>query len=175
LSVAVNFSVRQLRKKHLVRIVRRIIYEAGLEPQRLEMELTESVLADNSHALYNTMVQLKKDGVRFSIDDFNTGYSSLNYIKKFPIDVVKIDKSFVKGIPFKEKDNAIAHSILNLAHSIGMVVVAEGVERQDQMDFLKARGCDKAQGYMISPPVAKKEMFRILESTNANQAPYPGK
>jgi diguanylate cyclase (GGDEF)-like protein/PAS domain S-box-containing protein len=163
LNLAVNISVRQLRQKHLIRTIRKIVSDANFNPEKLELELTESVLVDNSHSVYNTLVQLKKDGVKFAIDDFNTGYSSLNYIKRFPIDILKIDRSFVKGIPGKEKDTAIANSIINLSHSLGMIVVAEGVERPDQLKFLKERNCDKAQGYMFSPPVGAAEMLQILE------------
>ncbi len=163
LKLAVNLSVRQLRQKYLIRTIRKILSETGFPPDRLELELTESVLVENSHAVYNTLVQLKKDGIMFAIDDFNTGYSSLNYIKRFPIDILKIDKTFTKGIPAKEKDAAIANSIINLAHSLGMIVVAEGVERPDQFKFLKERNCDKAQGYMISAPVTPQEILQILE------------
>jgi diguanylate cyclase (GGDEF)-like protein/PAS domain S-box-containing protein len=167
INLAVNMSVRQLRQKHLTRIIRRIISETGFDPNHLELELTESVLVENSHAVYNTLLQLKKDGIKFAIDDFNTGYSSLNYIKRFPIDILKIDKSFVKGIPTKEKDTAIANSVINLAHSLGMIVVAEGVERMDQLKFLKERNCDKAQGYLFSPPIPPQEILQLLEHGNS--------
>lgn len=164
LHLAVNMSVRQLRQRHLVKNIRHIIHKTGIDSQCLELELTESVLVENSHSVYNTLVELKKDGIKFAIDDFNTGYSSLNYIKRYPIDILKIDKSFVRGIPSKEKDMAIANSVINLSHSLGMIVVAEGVERDDQLKFLSDRGCDKAQGYLISPPVPFEEMTNLIQS-----------
>jgi diguanylate cyclase (GGDEF)-like protein/PAS domain S-box-containing protein len=163
LNLAVNLSVRQLKQKHLIRNVRRILSEVNFDPRQLELEITENVLVDNSHAVYNTLVQLKKDGIMFAIDDFNTGYSSLNYLKRFPIDILKLDKSFVKGIPLKDKDTAIANAIINLSRSLGMIVIAEGVERPDQLQFLKERGCDKAQGYLFSPPVTADELLALLK------------
>jgi diguanylate cyclase (GGDEF)-like protein/PAS domain S-box-containing protein len=163
-SVAVNMSMRQLRQRHLVRGIRRIISESGLKPEFVEFELTESVLVENSHVTYNALLQLRKDGIRFAIDDFNTGYSSLNYIKKYPIDSLKIDQSFVRGIPHQEKDTAIANSVINLAHSLGLSVTAEGVERADQIRFLADRGCNKAQGYMYRAPIPYQELVKMLEN-----------
>jgi diguanylate cyclase (GGDEF)-like protein/PAS domain S-box-containing protein len=164
--LAVNLSVRQLRQKHLIRNVRKILSETGFDPKRLELEITENVLVDNSSAVYNTLVQLKKDGITFAIDDFNTGYSSLNYLKRFPIDILKLDKTFVKGIPMKDKDSAIANAIINLTRSLGMTVVAEGVERLDQLKFLKERNCDKAQGYLFSPPISGEDLVQLLNKNS---------
>ncbi|HYE22807.1 MAG TPA: EAL domain-containing protein, partial [Verrucomicrobiae bacterium] len=162
LDIAVNLSARQFKQRHLVRAIRKVINEIKFDASHLELELTESVLVDNSTTVFNTLNELKKDGIRFAIDDFNTGYSSLNYIKRFPIDILKIDKSFVRGLPGKEKDAAIANSIINLAHSLNMKVVAEGVERVEQLNFLRDRGCDKVQGYFISPPVSSQAITELL-------------
>lgn len=163
LDLAVNLSTQQLRQKHITRLIRKALADTGFDPNKLELELTESILMEESPAFYSTMVQLKKDGVRFALDDFNTGYSSLNYIKRFPIDILKIDKSFVKGLPLNEKDSAIANAIINLSHSLGMQVVAEGVERIEQLKFLQFRNCDKAQGYLFSPAVTADELLGLLE------------
>ncbi|MGE5392234.1 MAG: EAL domain-containing protein [Candidatus Saccharibacteria bacterium] len=152
LRLSVNMSARQFRRKHLVKMVRKILDETKFDPHRLELELTESVLVEDFGNTLNSMWELKRDGIKFSLDDFNTRYSSLNYIKRFPIDILKIDRSFVKGIPGNEKDSAIANSIINLAQTLNYSVVAEGVEREDQLRFLKNRRCDRAQGYLFSPP-----------------------
>lgn len=166
LNLAVNISVRQLRQKHFVRMIRKTLHDTKFNPNNLELELTESILIENPHAAYNILSMLKKDGIKLAIDDFNTGYSSLNYIKNFPLDILKIDKSFVRGIPAKEKDTAIANSIIQLAHGLGMIVVAEGIERQDQYKFFKERACDKAQGYLFSAPVNPEEMEKFLEKNS---------
>lgn len=152
IKLAVNMSARQFSKKRLVKTVRKIIEETGFDPTRLELELTESVLVEDFGNALNSMWELKRDGIVFSLDDFNTRYSSLNYIKRFPIDILKIDRMFVKGLPGNEKDSAIANSIINLARTLNYMVVAEGVERQDQLHFLTSRGCDRVQGYLFSPP-----------------------
>jgi diguanylate cyclase (GGDEF)-like protein/PAS domain S-box-containing protein len=167
ISLAVNLSARQLRQKHLIRTVRRIISETGFDPSRLELELTENVLVDNSHAAYNILIQLKKDGIKFAIDDFTTGHSSLEYVKRFPVNSLKVSHSFMKGIPIKEKDTAIANAVINLSRSLGLVVTAEGVERIDQLRFLKERGCHKAQGYLFSPPVPAGEILQLLKHGNS--------
>jgi diguanylate cyclase (GGDEF)-like protein/PAS domain S-box-containing protein len=163
LELSVNLSARQLRQRHLIRNIRRAIADTGFDPKKLEFELTESVLVDNSHALYNTMIQLQKDGIKFAIDDFTTGHSSLDYVKKFPVHSLKVSHAFMKGIPLKEKDTAIANAVINLSRSLGFFVTAEGVERYDQLRFLKERGCDKAQGYLFSPPIPQDQMLTLLD------------
>lgn len=163
LDLSVNLSARQLRQRHLIRNIRKIVSESGFDPNRLEFELTESTLVDNSHALYNTMIQLQRDGITFAIDDFSTGHSSLDYIKKFPVHSLKVSHAFMKGIPAKEKDTAIANAVINLSRSLGLLVTAEGVERLDQLRFLKERNCDKAQGYLFSPPIPADELFQLLK------------
>jgi diguanylate cyclase (GGDEF)-like protein/PAS domain S-box-containing protein len=163
IGLSVNLSARQLRQRHLIRNIRRTIADADFDPTKLEFELTESTLVDNSHTLYNTMIQLQRDGVKFAIDDFTTGHSSLDYVKKFPVHSLKVSHAFMKGIPMKEKDTAIANVIINLTRSLGLVVTAEGVERYDQLRFLKDRGCDKAQGYLFSPPIPPGQMLQLLD------------
>lgn len=163
MDLSVNLSARQLRQRHLTRNIRKIVNEAGFDPKRLEFELTESTLVDNSHSLYNTMIQLQRDGITFAIDDFSTGHSSLDYIKKFPVHSLKVSHSFMKGIPIKEKDTAIANAVINLSRSLGLLVTAEGVERMDQLKFLKERNCDKAQGYLFSPPIPAQDLLQLLQ------------
>jgi EAL domain-containing protein (putative c-di-GMP-specific phosphodiesterase class I) len=162
IALSVNLSARQLRQRHLTRNIRRIVSDTGIDPHRLEFELTESTLVDNSHALYNTMIQLRRDGITFAIDDFSTGHSSLDYIKRFPVHSLKVSHAFMKGIPGKEKDTAIANAVINLSRSLGLIVTAEGVERVDQLKFLKDRNCDKAQGYLFSPPIPAQELLQLL-------------
>jgi len=165
--LAVNLSARQLKQKHIVRSIRKGLSDTGFDPSRLELEITESVLIDDSDSVYNTLVQLKKNGIRFAIDDFNTRYSSLNYLKHFPVDALKLDKSFMSGIPGKEKDSAIVNAIINLSRSLGLSVVAEGIERPEQLKFLKERNCDMAQGYMFSPPVPADQLLKLLNLNSA--------
>ncbi|HYC79587.1 MAG TPA: EAL domain-containing protein [Candidatus Binatia bacterium] len=172
IGLSYNLSARQLRQRHLIRNIRKALSDTGFNPAHLECELTESVLVDNSHALYNTMVMLQKDGVKFTIDDFTTGHSSLNYIKRFPVYSLKVSHTFMKGIPMNEKDSAIANAIINLSQSLGLIVTAEGVERYDQLRFLQEQGCHKAQGYLFSPPVPADELLALLDKntiwTNMN-------
>jgi EAL domain-containing protein (putative c-di-GMP-specific phosphodiesterase class I) len=121
---------------------------------------------ENSKAILKTLHGLKDLGVEISIDDFNTGYSSLNYIKQFPIDTIKIDRSFVAGLPHKKEDCAITKSIIDLAHSLKKQVVAEGVERNAQLKFLYENGCTKIQGYLFSKPIPAESMEQILFQKN---------
>lgn len=153
LRVAVNLSARQFRHKDLAEAVARIVAETGLEPEWLELELTEGFLMENTQASSATLAALKAMGLRISIDDFGTGYSSLNYLQRFPIDTLKIDQSFVRGIPTDPDAAAIVTAIIALAHSLRLEVVAEGAETKEQIEFLKAQGCDEIQGYLFSPPL----------------------
>lgn len=160
--LSVNMSARQFKRKHLVKTVRKILDETKFDPHKLELELTESVLVEDFGNTLNSMWELKRDGIQFSLDDFNTRYSSLNYIKRFPIDILKIDRCFVKGLPGNEKDAAIANSIITLAQTLNYSVVAEGVERLDQLQFLVSRGCGKAQGFLFSPPASAESIVGTL-------------
>lgn len=157
-SVSVNLSARQFRQKSFVRKVESILAESGLDPQFLELELTESLLFESNGASTNRLKELKALGIKISIDDFGTGYSSLSYLKCFPIDTLKIDRSFVGDIPSNQGDSAIASGMIALAHGLHMRVTAEGVETQAQLDFLRDRGCDAIQGYLMSPAVAPEEV-----------------
>ncbi|MHB8811166.1 MAG: putative bifunctional diguanylate cyclase/phosphodiesterase, partial [Desulfobulbaceae bacterium] len=152
--VSVNISARQFRSRDIVKMVGAILEETGLAPEYLEMELTESVIMHDVEATIATFIQLKKMGVKLAIDDFGTGYSSLAYLKLFPIDFLKIDRSFVFNIANEPSDAAIAASVILLAHSMNLKVVAEGVETMEQLEILRDKGCDFVQGYFFSKPLS---------------------
>jgi diguanylate cyclase (GGDEF)-like protein/PAS domain S-box-containing protein len=162
LRVSVNLSVHQLRQGKLVSLVRQVLEESGLEPRYLELELTESQLLDSVEHIISTFQQLRELGVKLAIDDFGTGYSSLSYLKRFPVDYVKIDQAFIRGLGEGTEDAAITQAIIAMAHSLGLKVVAEGVENQVQLDFLKANGCDEVQGYLISRPLEAAALATLL-------------
>ena len=152
LTLAVNVSSRQFRQTDFVEKVLAALEETGANPQRLKLELTESLLLDSIEDTIAKMTRLKAEGVGFSLDDFGTGYSSLSYLKRLPLDQLKIDRSFVRDVMTDPNDAAIARTIVSLAHSLGLSVIAEGVETEAQRDFLVAHGCHSFQGYLYSRP-----------------------
>lgn len=160
--VSVNLSAKQLRQGNFISLVRQVLEETGLPADRLELELTESQLLDDVDNAISISEQLRALGVKLAIDDFGTGYSSLSYLKRFPVDYVKIDRSFVSELTQDGEDSAIVRAIIAMVHSLDLKVVAEGVETQAQMDFLKAHGCDEMQGYLISRPVPAAEFVGLL-------------
>ena len=162
--VSVNLSGHQLRQGKLVSLVRQVLEETGLAPHCLELELTESQLLDNVEYVIATFQQLHELGVRLAIDDFGTGYSSLSYLKRFAVDYVKIDKTFIHGVGRCSEDEAITLAIISMAHSLDLKVVAEGVENEAQLAFLKARQCDEVQGYLISRPVNAAQFGDLLRA-----------
>jgi diguanylate cyclase (GGDEF)-like protein/PAS domain S-box-containing protein len=162
LSMAVNISGRQFREPDFVDIVERALQESGLEPGHLELEITESVAMENVETAIMTWIDLKVLGVSLSVDDFGTGYSSLNYLKQFPIHSLKIDRTFVRDIASDPNDAAIASSVIALAQNMGLKVVGEGIEAEEQLTFLRDRGCDMGQGYLFSPPVPATEFAALL-------------
>ncbi|WP_288377707.1 EAL domain-containing protein [uncultured Pseudomonas sp.] len=161
--VSVNLSVYQLRQGKVVSLVRQMLQETGLAPHLLELELTESQLLDNVEHIIATFQQLHALGVKLAIDDFGTGYSSLSYLKRFPVDYVKIDQAFIRGLQEGSQDAAIIRAIIAMAKSLGLEVVAEGVETQEQLAFLREQGCDEAQGYLISRPIDAAAFKALLE------------
>jgi len=165
--VSVNLSARQFRQDGLVRIVSRILEETGVDPSSLELELTESTVMHNVATGIATLHGLKSLGVALSVDDFGTGYSSLSYLKDLPIDVLKIDRSFVRDIGAGEgaDEGVLAQAIISLAHSLHLKVIAEGVETDAQLRFLKRHGCDQGQGFFYGEPVAPEGFARLLEVT----------
>jgi len=168
LVVAVNLSAREFMFTDIVSIVKATLVKTGLEPRFLELEITEGSLMDQAERVVDTLDNLKAIGVQLSIDDFGTGYSSLSYLKGFPIDKLKIDRSFVNDLPHDKQDAAIAKSVIVLAKSLGLTVIAEGVETQAQSDFLLSQGCDATQGYLFSPPVSADEFNQLLLKNRAS-------
>jgi diguanylate cyclase (GGDEF)-like protein len=162
--VAVNISGCQFRRADLAETVARILEETGLDPGRVEIELTESVLLENSDTALSMLKELKSLGVRLAMDDFGTGYSSLTYLKHFPIDRLKIDKLFIHDINTSSDGASIADAIIAMARSLGLEVIAEGVETEDQVEFLKSRNCSEMQGFYFSRPVGAKTIRRVLEN-----------
>jgi diguanylate cyclase (GGDEF)-like protein len=161
-SIAVNLSARQFQERDLVSQVKRALQSTGLEARFLELEITESVAMQTAENTLRTLRELKALGVRISIDDFGTGYSSLAYLKRFPIDTLKIDQSFVSDIGTNAEDSAITSAVIAMAHGLGLRVVAEGVEREEQLEFLRRQRCDHYQGYLFSRPLAPDEVAALL-------------
>ena len=162
LSLAVNLSVTQLQQPDLVPRVKEILDETGLAPRLLELEITESSAMQSPESSVKTLYDLKKLGIRISLDDFGTGHSSLSYLKRFPIDTLKIDQSFVHDITSDPDTAAIVTAIIAMAHSLRLKVIAEGVEYTEQANFLRRHGCDQMQGYLIKPPVGAVEFLELV-------------
>lgn len=160
--VAVNLSARQLQNQNLVEIVERALSESGLEPNFLELELTESVLMQNLEHNSVSLDKLHRMGVEIAIDDFGTGYSSLAYLKRFPISSLKIDRSFVRDLTLESDSQAIVKTIITLARSLKRKVVAEGVETEEQLEILRSLDCDEMQGYLFNKPVPVDEAGKLL-------------
>ena len=153
LTLAVNVSARQFRQDNFVQQVLAILERTGANPQQLKLELTESTLVENVEEIIGKMLELKASRVSFSLDDFGTGYSSLSYLSRLPLDQLKIDRSFVLNIEWNSNDAVICAATISLGHSLGLGVIAEGVETQAQRDFLSASGCHDYQGYFFSRPL----------------------
>ena len=161
--IAVNVSALQFRESDLATVVRKALADTGLDPRYLELELTESVLMQRVDEVAGVLHELRALGVCISIDDFGTGYSSLSYLKRMPIDALKIDRSFVNDITDGGDGAEIVSTIINLAHNLKLKAVAEGVETNAQAEFLRARGCDELQGYLISRPVSAEDLVSLFD------------
>ncbi|MBS1214332.1 MAG: gmr 4, partial [Proteobacteria bacterium] len=170
--VAVNLSVVQFHQKSFLNRIMSIVGEANVSPQCLELELTESILMDNTEASIGVLKQLKASGFTISVDDFGTGYSSLSYLKLLPIDKLKIDQSFVRDCIHDENDAAIIRAIISLSDSLGLKVIAEGIETAEQMDFLAGLGCQDGQGYFIGRPCDSETFCQLLKSTPISRTPH---
>ena len=166
LQLAVNVSARQFHQPDFVEQVRAAIKKTGADPTRLKLELTESVVLDNINDAVPKMHDLKEIGVSFSMDDFGTGYSSLSYLTQLPLDQLKIDLSFVHNIGIKPTDAVIVQTIISMGNSLGMQVIAEGVENEEQRDFLERNGCHAYQGYLFSKPVPIREFEALIRMPN---------
>jgi len=160
LTLAVNVSARQFRQKDFVNRVLEIVERTGADSKKLKLELTESLLLDNVEDIIAKMTALKAHGIGFSLDDFGTGYSSLSYLKRLPLDQLKIDRSFVRDVLIDHNDAAIARTIVALARSMGLKVIAEGVETEEQRKFLAANGCTAYQGYLFGRPMPADDFLR---------------
>ena len=163
LYVSVNLSVRQFHKCDLLSAVTSALHENQLDPQLLQLEITESILMDHSSGAIHTLEQLHQLGVRLAIDDFGIGYSSLSYLKKYPFNLLKFDRSFVEEMHTSENGAAIVAAVINLGHSINMAVMAEGVETQDQLKLLQDRNCDQFQGHLFAHPMAADTCTQWLQ------------
>ncbi len=164
ISIAVNVSAVELSDETYVQRLYATLSETGMDPSSLELELTESVLMRHAHSAAIILQALRKTGIRVALDDFGTGYSSLSYLRDFPIDSVKIDRSFVDEVTSVVEDTSIVKAVIGMARNLGLRVVAEGVENQDQLEFLRAHACDEAQGYYFSRPVEPDVFAELLRT-----------
>ena len=169
--VSVNLSARQMAEPDLATRVKAVLENTGARPESLCFEITETALMEDADAMRHVIETVRALGVHFSIDDFGTGYSSLGYLKRFSVDCVKIDRTFVEGISDDEDDRAIVSAVIGLAHALGLRVVAEGVEREAQLAQLVALGCDEAQGYFFAPPQPGDDLSRLVSRTRQWRPP----
>lgn len=167
LRIAVNLSALQFRQNDLLEIIRSALAESGLEPELLELEITESIIIQDPETAVDILNELREMGVYISVDDFGTGYSSLLHIKRFPVDTLKIDKSFVRNVDKCATDGAIAQAIITMGTSLDLKVIAEGVETEGELAFLKMHHCDEAQGFLLSVPLPAGEIPGFLRRTEA--------
>jgi EAL domain-containing protein (putative c-di-GMP-specific phosphodiesterase class I) len=173
LRIAVNLSARQFADDAILRLISGMVSASGLGPDGLALEITESVLIHNPEQAARLLLQLKEMGVQLALDDFGTGYSSLAYLKRFPVDAIKIDRSFVEGLPADGDDATIARAIIAMAHSLRLTVVAEGVETAEQFEFLRELCCEEIQGYHLSQPLPASDLRRFLAAQREQQARRP--
>jgi EAL domain-containing protein (putative c-di-GMP-specific phosphodiesterase class I) len=163
IKVSVNLSATQFKQENLSLHVSRILSKTRLDPSLLELELTEGLLLDDSDAFIHNMKSIADIGVDISVEDFGTGFSSLSYLKRFPIKSLKIDRAFIKDINKNGDEGALVGAIIALAHNLRLRAVAEGVECSDQLDFLSARGCDEAQGFLFARPAPANDIAQWIE------------
>ena len=161
--MAVNISPIQFRSPNLAAVVLQALARSGLAPNRLELEITESLFIDNVEATLSSLHSLRALGVRVALDDFGTGYSSLSYLRSFPFDKLKIDRSFIVDLLEHQGATAIIRAITTLADALGIETTAEGVEHSDQLDILRAEGCGQIQGYLFSRPIPAQDVDALLD------------
>jgi len=166
-TIAVNVSAVQFRQESFGEVIRKVLRETGLSPQHLELELTESLLLANADVTFSVLRELKNMGVTLAIDDFGTGYSSFSYLKQFQIGKLKIDRSFITNVAANPDDAAITAAIISMAKSLHLKVIAEGVEDEAQMAFLRAHQCDEIQGYYFSKPLAADKVADKLRGNHS--------
>lgn len=173
LRLSVNLSTRHFLKSDLAVKVENILLETGLEPYYLELEITENSLMENIKASMATLERLREIGIYIAIDDFGSGYSSLSYLRQLPANTLKIDRSFLQGVAVDSRDSSIVESIIALGHSLNMKVIAEGVERLEQLEFLEKTGCDKGQGYYFGKPMPAAEFIEFYRNRHSVSAKTP--
>ena len=161
--MAVNISAEQFKLSNMTNLVRKILNEAKLDPEYLEIEITESVLISNTDVI-RVINELKKMGVKIALDDFGTGYSSLGYLKKLPLDKLKIDKTFIDSITNSDGESAISKAIISIGKNLKLDILAEGVETKNQANFLMQHHCDAVQGFYFSKPLTSKELETLLRT-----------
>ncbi|WLR47969.1 EAL domain-containing protein [Halobacillus litoralis] len=164
--ISVNLSAIQFMDPTIVSTVERVVKETEIRPEHLEIELTESIVQDSVQAL-PVMNRMKNMGIQLALDDFGTGFSSLSYLKDFPLDTLKVDRSFIQTIHENEKDRAVVDTVIQLAERLGLSVIAEGVETEVQLEYLRSRGCAEYQGYVFSKPLNKTEASALLTRSMA--------
>jgi predicted signal transduction protein with EAL and GGDEF domain len=162
--ISVNLSPRQFSDPELVPFIKRTLVETGIEPARLELEITESMVMHNAERSLKKLNEIKALGIRIAIDDFGTGYSSLSQLKRFPVDTLKVDRSFIRELETEEEDRAITQAIITMGKTLGLTIVAEGVETAEQQSFLSKHACDEIQGYYFSKPIPCAEFERLLRT-----------
>jgi diguanylate cyclase (GGDEF)-like protein len=162
ISVSLNLSGQQFNQEHLLKTIAQALTDSKLDPQYLELEITENVVMKNAQSTITLLKSLKNMGVRLSMDDFGTGYSSFSYLKRFPLDLIKIDRSFIRDVTVNSEDAAIVKAIIAMAHTLKMKVIAEGVETDKQMEFLREQGCDEMQGFLLSHPLSSEDATKFL-------------
>jgi EAL domain-containing protein (putative c-di-GMP-specific phosphodiesterase class I) len=173
ISVSVNLSGKQLAQPDLIEQVEQVLKETGLDPEWLKLEITESVVMENAKATVAMLGRLRALGLELHIDDFGTGYSSLSYLHRFPVDRLKIDRSFVSNMSMEDKNSEIVRTIIQLARNLGMGVVAEGVQTAEQLAHLKALGCEHGQGYFFSRPLAADQVDSLIGEGSTNERAAP--
>jgi EAL domain-containing protein (putative c-di-GMP-specific phosphodiesterase class I) len=173
ISVAVNVSAMEFREENFLKNLFSILSDTGLDPKFLVVELTESVLMKHAEAAATILQAIRQVGIRVAIDDFGTGYSSLGYLRRFPLDALKIDQSFVRQISTVGDDTAIVTAVIGMAQNLHLRVIAEGVETPEELEFLRVRQCDAAQGYYFSRPVPAEQFAKLLKTGIPAAAPRP--
>jgi EAL domain-containing protein (putative c-di-GMP-specific phosphodiesterase class I) len=170
-SMAVNLSPRQFADENLLHDIDDALASCGMAPTLLQLEVTESMVMQNVARTIKVLNAIQSRGIRLAIDDFGTGYSSMSLMKQFPIDTLKIDRSFVRNLPDDREDRAIAQAIISMGKALGMTIVAEGVETTEQQTFLRNHGCDEMQGFLFSKPVVPENVPHLLERCLAVSPP----
>ncbi len=170
--VAVNVSAVQFRQGDFLTVIKNVLSETGLSPEYLELELTESTLLSNVNVMFPMLEELRTMGLKLAIDDFGTGYSSLSYLRQFPVSKLKIDRSFVQDVVLNSDDAAITAAIISMAKGLNLKVIAEGVENEAQMSFLRAHQCDEIQGYYFSRPLTADKVAEKLAEQSGSALVY---